>query len=64
MKRHQYLSTEKILTGDRCAGQRVKDGGKPEEIEKGTKAKPYFTVFTFHILRCVRGRRPERQSQD
>ena len=46
MKRHQYISPEKILTGERCAGQRVKDGGKPEEIEKG-KMKLYLTFSRF-----------------
>ena len=50
MKRNQYIPPEQNLIGERCAGQRVKDGGKPEEIEKGTTKRSHispFSLFTF-----------------
>ena len=62
MKRHQYISPEKILTGERCAGQRVKDGGKPEEIEKGTMKQSY--ILPFHVSYFqVRERQETREAK-
>ena len=62
MKRHQYLLPAKILTGERCAGQRVKDGGKPEEIEKGTMKQSY--ILPFHVSYFqVRERQETREAK-